>query len=345
VEHVPYPITAAFVDTASEGGPGGFSVDQLIQRIYIDQANVFAQYPFTSTKRLEISGNVTHLAFDSQIFRTIFDAVGNVVDETQSSFNSGYTPKLFFEPSVALVTDNSFSAFTSPVEGSRSRIQYTLTTGSVTYQSGLVDLRRYFFARPFTFAVRGMSIGRYGSGAEDPTTTWPLYLGDENLVRGYGYNSFSSNECVVDNASPQTGAGGCPVFDRLLGSKVLVGNAEFRIPLFGVEGFGLLNFPFLPTEVSPFVDGGVAYTNAQGPDWRFASSANKVPSCATTTSTLAPTSSGSLYPCADRIPVFSTGLSFRFNLMGYAILEAYYAHPFQRPGKSWVWGFQLVPGW
>ena len=66
----------------------------MIQRIYIDQANVFTQYPFTSTKRLEISGNVTHLAFDSQIFRTIFDAVGNVVDETQSSFNSGYTPKL-----------------------------------------------------------------------------------------------------------------------------------------------------------------------------------------------------------------------------------------------------------
>ena len=112
-----------------------------------------------------------------------------------------------------------------------------------------------------------------------------------------------------------------------------------------MEGFGLLNFPFLPTEVSPFFDAGVAYTNAQGPDWRLASSANNVPSCQTTTSTLAPTSSGSLYPCADRIPVFSTGLSFRFNLMGYAIMEAYYAHPFQRPGKNWVWGFQLVPGW
>ena len=47
-------------------------------------------------------------------------------------------------------------------------------------------------------------------------------------------------------------------------------NAEFRIPLFGTEGFGLINFPFLPTEVSPFFDAGVAYTNAQGPDFRFA---------------------------------------------------------------------------
>ncbi len=51
------------------------------------------------------------------------------------------------------------------------------------------------------------------------------------------------------------------------------------------------------------------------------------------------------YPCADRIPVFSTGVSFRFNLMGYAILEAYAAHPFQRPKQNWVWGFQLAPGW
>jgi hypothetical protein len=43
--------------------------------------------------------------------------------------------------------------------------------------------------------------------------------------------------------------------------------------------------------------------------------------------------------------VFSTGVSFRFNLMGYAIIEAYVAHPFQRPKKNWVWGLQMAPGW
>jgi hypothetical protein len=26
-------------------------------------------------------------------------------------------------------------------------------------------------------------------------------------------------------------------------------------------------------------------------------------------------------------------------------MEAYAAHPFQRPKKNWVWGFQLAPGW
>jgi hypothetical protein len=43
--------------------------------------------------------------------------------------------------------------------------------------------------------------------------------------------------------------------------------------------------------------------------------------------------------------VFSAGLSARANLFGYAVFEVYYAHPFQRPNKSWVLGFQLAPGW
>jgi outer membrane protein assembly factor BamA len=239
------------------------------------------------------------------------------------------------------VGDNSFSAFTSPVQGERYRLQYTLTTGSVTYQTGLLDYRHYFFMRPVSFAVRGMSIGRYGNGAEDINTTWPIYLGEETLIRGYGYGSFSSEECISSTSNQVTS--GCPAFDRLFGSKVAVANAELRIPLFGTEGFGLINFPFLPTEVSPFFDAGVAYTNFQNPDFRIATADNDIPSkCvnAASSSVLQ-----AYYPCTSRIPVFSTGMSFRFNLLGYAIMEAYVAHPFQRPTKNWVWGFQLAPGW
>ena len=140
---------------------------------------------------------------------------------------------------------------------------------------------------------------------------------------------------------------GCPAFNRLFGSKVAVANAEFRIPLFGTEGFGLINFPFLPTEVSPFFDGGVSYTNSQNPNFRLTTSANDIPQAClgTTTTNQNVLQQQAFYPCADRIPVFSTGVSFRFNLMGYAIMEAYVAHPFQRPKKNWVWGFQLAPGW
>ncbi len=348
VQHVPYLTGYVYLDTATvAGGRPGYSVNQLLQRVYIDQAQAFTQYPFSSTKRFEFSSNLTHYGFDSQVFQTVYDAATNtIVAENTQNTASVYKPVWFAEPSAALVGDNSFAAFTSPVEGERYRVQYTMTTGSVTYQQGLADYRRYFFMRPFTFAMRGLSYGRYGNGAEDINTTWPIYLGDENFVRGYGYASFNSNECTatIANAPSAPTTTGCPAFDRLFGSKVAVANAEFRIPLFGTEGFGLINFPYLPTEVSPFFDAGVAYTNAQGPDLRFATSDNTIPSNCSNASA-AQAIAQSYYPCTSRIPVFSTGVSFRFNLLGYAIMEAYLAHPFQRPQRNWVWGFQLAPGW
>ena len=98
-------------------------------------------------------------------------------------------------------------------------------------------------------------------------------------------------------------------------------NAEFRIPLIGTRRFGLINFGFLPTEVSFYFDGGVAWTADQSPVLKWATNSTQ------------------------RIPVFSTGVSFRINLLGYAIIEIYGAHPFQRPQKDWLWGFNLAPGW
>jgi hypothetical protein len=261
-----------------------------------------------------------------------------------------FKPIFFAEPSIAYVGDNSFAAFTSPVEGGRFRFQYTPTFGSVTYQTALADYRRYFFMRPVTFAIRGLTLGRYGSGSQDPNATWPIYLGEETLMRGYGYGSFTSDECSASQGSSQSGTLTCPVFDRLFGSKVAVINSEFRIPVFGTEGFGLINFPYLPLEVAPFVDAGVSWTNQQGPDLRLATSANTVPTNCVASAPPPPNNSviapqQAFYPCADRIPVFSTGVSFRVNLMGYAIIETYVAHPFQRPSKNWVWGVQLAPGW
>ena len=48
---------------------------------------------------------------------------------------------------------------------------------------------------------------------------------------------------------------------------------------------------------------------------------------------------------SGRVPVFSTGISARVNVLGFMILETYYAYPWQRPGKGWHWGFNLAPGW
>ena len=37
--------------------------------------------------------------------------------------------------------------------------------------------------------------------------------------------------------------------------------------------------------------------------------------------------------------------ALRALLGGFAVLEFYYAKPFQRPNESWVTGFLIAPGW
>jgi outer membrane protein assembly factor BamA len=167
-----------------------------------------------------------------------------------------------------------------------------------------------------TFAFRLFHYGRYGPGGDDPRLS-ELFVGDPYFVRGYNVTSFTATEC----SALVTGTGSCPLLTRLEGSRIGVVNAELRIPLLGVSQFGLINFPYLPTTISPFFDGGMAWTSTSHP-----------------VLTLNPNTTGDA-------PVFSAGVSARFNVLGYIVAEVYYAYPFQRPGVGGQWGFQILPGW
>jgi hypothetical protein len=316
VQHVPY-LTGYL--TASQVAPGLYQQNLYLQRIFIDEAGFSTAYPFSSTRRIELSLSATRLGFSTQVQRIIVDQAGQIYDQRIDDTTSR-APIYYGQASVALVGDASYSAFTGPIMGSRYRFEVTPTAGTLSFTTALADYRKYFFARPITFAFRGLHYGRYGKSADDSTTLYPLFLGEEQLMRGYSVGSFDQSEC--GSGSTQV-VNACPAFDRLLGSKLAVASFEIRIPVFGVPEYGLFNVPFLPLTVSPFVDAGVAWTGSSSP--RFSGS----------------NTSTSNY----RTPVVSTGVSARFNVLGYAILEAYVAHPFQRPGKSWLWGFQLVPGW
>ena len=316
VQHVPY-LTGYL--TASQVAPGLYQQNLYLQRIFIDEAGFSTAYPFSSTRRIELSLSATRLGFSTQVQRIIVDQAGQIYDQRIDDTTSR-APIYYGQASVALVGDASYSAFTGPIMGSRYRFEVTPTAGTLSFTTALADYRKYFFARPITFAFRGLHYGRYGKSADDSTTLYPLFLGEEQLMRGYSVGSFDQAEC--GSGSTQV-VNACPAFDRLLGSKLAVARFEIRIPVFGVPEYGLFNVPFLPLTVSPFVDAGVAWTGSASP--RFSGS----------------NTSTSNY----RTPVVSTGVSARFNVLGYAILEAYVAHPFQRPGKGWLWGFQLVPGW
>ena len=162
--------------------------------------------------------------------------------------------------------------------------------------------------RPYTIALRGIYFGRYGPDAEDgrlPT----LYLGYPGLVRGYDSGSFETGECGLQID------GSCPAFDRLVGSRVAVANAELRFPLWSAFGGDNFYGP-LPVEMALFTDAGIAWGRIQR---------------------------GGFFE-GDHEPVVSVGVAARVNVMNFVIAEINYVRPLDRPGRGWLWQFNFRPG-
>jgi hypothetical protein len=318
--HVPYLVGAAagIRDTTfSTGGGrvGGLVYEEQLARVYVDQASLITQYPLSSTRRIEAELSANRQRFEVQSIRNY--VVGNQIVARDQSFDDALPALNYAQASLAYVGDYSAFGFTSPIAGGRYRFEASPMLGSLSMTSVLADYRRYIFLKPVTLAFRGMHYGRYGADAENSTWLQSMFIGYPSLVRGYSYESFSASECSPVAGNPSA----CPEFDRLLGSRIAVASAELRIPVLGPRQLALVPFNFLPVEVAPFVDAGEAWTRDEKPTLNFS-----------TTGT-------------GRIPVVSTGVSTRFNLFGAMVLEVYYAHPFQRPEKGGLWGFQLQPGW
>jgi hypothetical protein len=275
----------------------------------ISDVSGLAQYPFSTTRRIEGAVGVQRYSLREEVERFIVQ--GNTVLDRQS-FDIGDSFILnFSKASTAFVGDSSVFGFISPINGTRYRYEIEALRGDLNFQTALADWRKYFFARPVTFAVRGLHYGRYGDGAEDPRLN-ELYLGQGSLMRGYDVYSVDPRECGVDPT--------CPVLNRLIGSKIAAASIEVRAPLLGTTGYGLIDAPFVPTEIFAFADAGAAWTKDSKVDWTYA------------TDTTA------------RVPVFSVGLGLRI-LLSYIPIEIYAARPFQRPDEEIAYGFNIIPGW
>lgn len=305
---------------------GSFIAQQRF-RIFLTSASGQIAYPFSQTQRFEASAGVTRYSYDIELDKFYTDGFGRIIDFERESLPAP-SPMNLGQASAAIVGDNAFFGFVSPIQGGRYRFEVEQTFGTVDFTTIIADWRRYFAPdRNLTVAVRGLHYGRYGLTREENNEDEfgllrPLYLGFETFIRGYAWESFSNAECNISaNDVLAGGSDGCPVFDRLFGNQLGVANFELRIPFIGVERYGIINFPFLPTELVFFADAGVAWDQDRPVDLKWARDSR------------------------DRIPVFSSGVSARFNVLGFMILEAYYAYPFQRPAKGWHWGFNLAPGW
>jgi Tol biopolymer transport system component len=313
-EQIPF-LTGAFAEGLADVNGEPAVVDQeLIQR----QTNrdVFGQlsYPFSPVQRVEFQAGFTNISFDNELRTTAVSAItGEVLSDDKQDLPAGKALN-FGVASAALVYDNSFFGATSPILGQRYRLEVSPTAGSLGYLGVLADYRKYFMpVRPFTFATRLLHYGRYGSGGEDQRLQ-PLFLGFPGLVRGYDFNSFDATEC---KPGPGDDPNSCPVFDQLLGSRIVVANAELRFPLLGLLGIGSGYYGAFPLEFAVFGDGGLAWDTQH---------------------------QSSVLGSGTRDPVFSAGAGLRINLLGFAVAEVDLVRPFERPDKGWVWEFQLQPG-
>ena len=201
------------------------------------------------------------MSFDQEV-RTVLTSLQTgqeISDQTETTSLAGALR--LGTATAAIVSDNSLFGATSPIAGQRSRLAVMPTLGTISYTGMLVDYRRYFMPVDFyTIAGRVLHYGRYGSGAED-SRLLGVFIGYPELLRGYDIGSFTAAECVAGSL------GTCEAFDRLIGSRMLVGNIEFRFPLLRPFGVREGMYGPVPVEVAFFADAGTAWTSIQRPSF------------------------------------------------------------------------------
>jgi Omp85 superfamily domain/WD40-like Beta Propeller Repeat len=313
VQQIPYVTGNYASGVATVNGEPAFVEQQLLVRQTNRDLIAGISYPFNEVKRIDLQAGFSNISFDQELhtFATSLNT-GQVLIDDEDDLPAPGDLHLGLG-TLAFVYDNSFFGATSPILGQRYRLEVSPSFGSLNYVGALVDYRKYFMpVRPFTFATRVMHYGRYGSDGED-SRLQPLFLGYPGLVRGYSYGSFSGAECHPPPSNPTA----CPVFDQLLGSRMVVANAELRFPLFGVLGVGTGYYGALPLDFTIFGDAGLAWDTANDP---------------------------SIFGSGTRDPVFSAGFGLRLNLLGFAVAELDLVRPFDRPDEGWVWQLELQPG-
>jgi len=85
---------------------------------------------------------------------------------------------------------------------------------------------------------------------------WRPLTGSDSTSRGLTLTPIRADEMSTIGAGQCLTVVGCEAFDRLIGSRVLIGNLEFRFPL--LRPFGAASsrmYGPLPVEVAFFADG------------------------------------------------------------------------------------------
>jgi Tol biopolymer transport system component len=329
----PYPyyfVTEGRYPPTPGGEPAIYEVRDIFRLINYD-FSVFGSYPFSQVSRFSLSAGFRIQDFQRTIYTRIYSQIsgGLIAYEKEKvpmppALSYGYLTAGYYY-------DTGIFGATSPILGQNIGLTVSPAIGSINFVTVSADFRKYFMPlRPFTLAFRALHLGRYGKDAEDDRF-YPLYIAYWDIVRGY--ESFTQAEFEKEQETGKSFD-----FNRLFGSKMIVGNVELRFPLLGALGIGKGYFGAWPLEFYGFFDWGIAYAQNISRWWGgFDSQGNPIPGF--NLEDLKPTFFG-----GNRKPISSAGIGLRTNLFGYLILGLNYVYPLDRPARGWHLQLSISPG-
>ena len=301
-----------------------------LYRLFINEVGLFAIYPISTAKRIEVGGNANWYSYSGRTYSDYYqsNSTGNYyvgsANPTRMSKdileNLDYKPFNLQQLYIAYVGDNTTFGATSPLNGYRYRFEFSRYFGNFAHNSITADYRKYKFMKPFTLATRLYYYGRLGaSDANNYNKLYPMFLGYPWYMHGLWGRALSTQTSTLSLSEEQ-----------LKGSQMGLANFEIRLPFTGAKKLSLINFQYVPSDLNIFFDMGIAWDDkkAIGKESQYSFS------------------DGSKQTLKLN-PIISTGISLRINALGYLIIEPYLAFPiYNGKRQSAVTGINfMVPGW
>ena len=289
-----------------------------VRRLVVRSAFGQAYYPISRFQRIEGSLRVANV--DDAILSILepYDPQFGFATQDATLETNNRPGVNYFQPSTALVFDNSLFGYTAPFLGRRYRFEYAQTLGDWNFSQVTADYRRYDpIVGPLVFATRLFYFGRIGRDADK----FLLFGGSTELIRGNTSGSYRRHECLNNNNLDPNSPTGCAELDRLVGTQVGVASAEIRFPILTPQ-MGFLPNGFPPIEGSIFYDIGLTWDQRSTLQWSRQPGDD---------------------PIRVRTPLQTFGASIRVNLLGFAIARVDYSIPQERRGVKGLWTFSLGP--
>ena len=308
-----YFLTGDTVST-NPGKPSAGIEHQEISTYVARQVYGLAAYPLDRFTRIEVGGGFNNIDRERWF---ISRSLSNGVSVSPFRFDSTFRDHSldYVDAQLAYVFDNSVYSTTGPIAGNRYRLQVTPVVGAYDWLEYLADYRRYdpIIFNYITVATRlyaNVAIGR-------DETAFPKYIARPDFVRGYDRNNQFYTSCSAVSGS----AINCGAL-QLLGSRVMVANAELRFPVIRNVNLGVLPISLPSVDGAIFYDEGLAWSRGQ---------------------TVYASRPQNYDLTRERYPLRSYGLSLRLNLFNYALVTWDYAIPLDQPGRHGFWTWSLWP--